>query len=464
MNIKYILFLIFTLVLFLLSCSENKSALDGLDGSNKISVTVSPKITKTKAGESMVFTAQLHNNPRGTQFERKWSVEPSDLGEVESHGKLTVTGLGKGLVICRVYDQNNNYVSADTAYVYSELITSLEKDIWVNDLTSHIDGYGMFAAGSASGNLFKSDNQGISWEEIDTVPSNYHLINIARSHVNPDILMATYGDSNSSVTNIHTTGILLSHDNGNSWTEVTHPAVISSNDVFYGFNGLVFDNQDKIYVLSSVNTQSGGIQLHVSSDFGNTWQTYFFSNSVSTQPGLYMKPENPSDIFIPTKNGGGYYTTNGGSTWNSWPESATDKLYDLSDDGILYGKNYIGSTTNSDQHFVYSSDNATTWQTLFVIKPEDNFSMRNAHTLDSDIIAVLKLGLWSNSTNKVRFTTDRGTSWHQVVLEKSSNGIPVELSLIDYDNESITFLMVFRSLYTSSKRSEIRKYQIFYNI
>lgn len=65
----------------------------------KLKVTVSPESASLKVGENISFAANISGNVNAVP---SWSVAPSRIGIIDQNGLFTATGLGWGLVICKV--------------------------------------------------------------------------------------------------------------------------------------------------------------------------------------------------------------------------------------------------------------------------------------------------------------------------------------------------------------------------
>ncbi|WP_454783236.1 InlB B-repeat-containing protein [Legionella sp. WA2022007384] len=155
---------------------------------------------------------------------------------------------------------------------------------------------GIVYAGTASGSVYFSIKNGLTWTATPTVPSPGNTVN--GIFVTPTTLYVGSADGK----------VYYSTNNGTFWSATTAPGTSAVNSVSVTTTA-------KIYV----GTQEG--KVYYSNDKGTTWV------STATNPGtgainsIFLTP---STIYIGSDDGNVYYSINNGATWNriSGPESS----------------------------------------------------------------------------------------------------------------------------------------------
>ncbi|KTD01282.1 hypothetical protein OQJ19_01270 [Fluoribacter gormanii] len=147
---------------------------------------------------------------------------------------------------------------------------------------------GIVYAGTASGSVYFSINNGLTWAATPTVPSPGNTVN--GIFVTPSTLYVASADGK----------VYYSTNNGTFWSATTAPGTSAVNSVSV-------TTTSKIYV----GTQEGTV--YHSSDKGTTWV------STATNPGngavnsIFLTP---STIYAGSADGNVYYSINDGVTWN----------------------------------------------------------------------------------------------------------------------------------------------------
>lgn len=193
--------------------------------------------------------------------------------------------------------------------------------------------------GTASGGLWKTDNEATSWQPIfDQYPSaTIGDVTVAPS--NPNIVWAGTGEANIFRSSQAGIGVFKSTDAGKTWQHMgladtsTIPRIVIHPT-----------NPDVVYVAASGHEWTNNAERGVfkSSDGGTTWQKVLFENVKAGPIDLAMDPSDPNTLYasvwqrirlkwndprnFPDYEGSGIYkSTDAGHTWapinNGLPEA-----------------------------------------------------------------------------------------------------------------------------------------------
>jgi len=200
--------------------------------------------------------------------------------------------------------------------------------------------YTIYAA-TATGGVWRTDNEGISWDPIfDEAPST-SIGDVTLAPSNPDIVWIGTGEANIFRSSMAGCGVYKSTDAGDTWKHMglagTHtiPRIVihpTSPDVVYvASSGHEWTSNDERGVYKSV-------------DGGKTWHKVFFVNDETGVIDLVMHPKNPDILWAATwqrvrkrwndpRNEPGYdgsgiwKTTNGGKSWSPINEGLPNPEY-----------------------------------------------------------------------------------------------------------------------------------------
>ncbi len=182
-------------------------------------------------------------------------------------------------------------------------------------------------AGSASGGLWRSDNQGTTWTPIFDDQDSASIGAVAVDPLNSDVIWVATGEANPRNSQSVGTGIYKSVDGGQSWqrlglekSEHLHRILIHPR------------RTDTVYVCATGPTWSDGEQrgVYKSSDGGQSWNRVLYVNQSTGCADLVMDPVNPDKLmaalwdhrrtpwdFRSGGPGSGLHVTyDGGATWS----------------------------------------------------------------------------------------------------------------------------------------------------
>jgi photosystem II stability/assembly factor-like uncharacterized protein len=184
----------------------------------------------------------------------------------------------------------------------------------------------MFVA-SGSGGLWKTVNNGTTWECIFENENTMSIGDIAVDQDDPDIIWVGTGEANNQRSVLYGDGIYKTTDGGKTWKNV-------GLEKTQHIGRIVIDptNSNIVYVAASGNLYSFNEErgLYKTSDGGETWEKVLY---ISPQVGVIdvvLDPQNPSTIYAATYerlrrawdfDGAGpgsaiHKSTDGGKSWN----------------------------------------------------------------------------------------------------------------------------------------------------
>jgi len=182
--------------------------------------------------------------------------------------------------------------------------------------------------------VLKTTNGGTSWTLNGTSLFGTRSSSISRIVVNPF--------NTSQVFASYSSGIAVSNDAGVTWAKVSTSSGLPNSNSFVA-DDLVMDsstNPIKLYTVGRSGFGGTGYGVYKSSDGGTTWaaQTNGLPAAASNfryRSRMAIAPSNPNVVYLVTINSsyklyssgtynGGYWTTDGGATWNSMVAMTAD--------------------------------------------------------------------------------------------------------------------------------------------
>lgn len=239
--------------------------------------------------------------------------------------------------------------------LFSTTINIYSQNQWVqtSNLSSGTDyvrtithnGTGTIIASSWFVGLFRTTNEGVSWQQTSySGPRVFHL------ECSPSGDFYALANSTSSST-IH-----RSTDGGSTWSQVYN---VSSPNNFASGGGMIFS--DSGYILAAMSYTHGptigdvACRVVKSTDGGASWSFFRLING-----GGFVNDieEGPNGIFYGATSLAGVITsTNGGWTWSQTSFAPYTASIEVSDDAVFIGS---GSFSNDSKVFK-SSDNGVSW-------------------------------------------------------------------------------------------------------
>ncbi|NOY38542.1 MAG: hypothetical protein GXO83_13330 [Chlorobi bacterium] len=194
-------------------------------------------------------------------------------------------------------------------------------------------------AGTASGGVWKTNNEGTTWEPVFRQAASTSTGDIALDPSNPEILWVGTGEANIFRSSQSGAGIYLTRDGGETWQ---HKGLENTGTIAR----IVVHPQDgnTVYVAASGHEWTPNKERGVfkTTDGGATWKKVLYIDELTGAIDLVMDPSNPEVLYAATwqrirkkwndprneekyKGSGIYKTTDGGKTWipvnNGLPEA-----------------------------------------------------------------------------------------------------------------------------------------------
>jgi Abnormal spindle-like microcephaly-assoc'd, ASPM-SPD-2-Hydin len=204
------------------------------------------------------------------------------------------------------------------------------------------DSHGVIVAGTASGGVWLSTNNGTSFAPIfDNEPTMAIGAVALDTTTSPSTIYVATGEGNGSLDSMYGQGIFKSSNNGSSWTSLgaagqfDHASFTSlaldttttpgTPRIFAGAtNGLSASESDA----AIFETEAGDTGLWFSANGGTTWTQYPAStfnncevvsgvNSPCPADDIKIDPSNPQNVYVAIDSDNIYYSSNGGSTFTA---------------------------------------------------------------------------------------------------------------------------------------------------
>ena len=149
-------------------------------------------------------------------------------------------------------------------------------------------------ASLGSGGLWKTVNNGHSWEAIFDFEKSYSIGDIAVAPSNPNIVWVGTGEANSSRSTYWGDGMYKSTDAGKTWKNMGLPES-------HHIARIVIhpSNPDVLYVaaLGHLYSENPDRGLYKTSDGGQTWQKVLFVDNRTGCADVVMNPQNPNVLY-----------------------------------------------------------------------------------------------------------------------------------------------------------------------
>ena len=200
------------------------------------------------------------------------------------------------------------------------------------------ENYTIYVA-SASGGVWKTENEGTSWEPIFDQAASASIGDIALDPSNPDVLWVGTGEANIFRSSQSGSGIYKTTDKGKTWSHMGLENSLTISRII-----VHPQNSNVVWVAVSGNewTPNKERGIYKTTDGGITWKKILYVNELTGANDLVIHPTNPDILYATTwqrirkkwndpRNEAGYdgsgiwKTTNGGEDWspvnNGLPEA-----------------------------------------------------------------------------------------------------------------------------------------------
>ena len=266
---------------------------------------------------SLIFTITLFGN---TQFKDKKSLDTYLMKRINlnpTKGEDRINFFKNKLL----FSENSIFKKLKWENIGPSIQGGRITDIEVDPVNK----YTIYVA-SASGGIFKSVDNGISWKPIFDREPTLTIGDMAIDPKNPEVIWVGTGESNSSRSSYAGLGVFKSTDGGDTWNYMglgeTHH-----------IGRIVVDPKDSntVYVaaIGHLYTHNSDRGLYKTTDGGKTWKKILYVNDKTGCIDVAIDPKNHKRIyavmwerdrrawnFVESGNGSGLYKSeDGGKTW-----------------------------------------------------------------------------------------------------------------------------------------------------
>ncbi len=205
----------------------------------------------------------------------------------------------------------------------------------ITDIDVPAGGKFTFFAATASGGIWKTENEGTTWECVFEHAPSTSIGDIAISPTNPEIIWAGLGEANIFRSSYSGTGMYKSADGGKTWK---HTGLTDSQHI--GRIVIHPENPDIVYVAASGHEYSYNEDrgVYKTIDGGKTWKKILYINEKTGAFDLVMDPSDTEILYAtmwdrirhawndpkPGDNDGIHKTTDGGKTWKKLTKGLPD--------------------------------------------------------------------------------------------------------------------------------------------
>ena len=246
------------------------------------------------------------------------------------------------------------------------------------DVEGHPDRPGLIVAAAASGGVFKSTDDGETWQAIFADQATACMGDVAIAPSNPDVIWVGTGEANILRSTMAGTGVYKSTDGGKSFqhmglTATQHVTRIRIHPT----------NPNIVYVASAGHeynfTPDRGV--YKTTNGGKTWSKVFYRDEKTAVIDLVMDPKDPETLYagtaqrlrkkwndpIASPESGIYKTSDGGKTWkpltNGLPDFAKGECERVGLDVCASQPNVVVAVIFRNGAEVFrSEDGGETWK------------------------------------------------------------------------------------------------------
>jgi hypothetical protein len=184
----------------------------------------------------------------------------------------------------------------------------------------------------ASGGIFKTVNNGITFEPIFDEQGALGLGDIALSQSDPNILYAGTGEKNSSRSSYAGTGVYRTSDAGKTWK---HLGLAGTHHI----SRIIIHPQDNntvwVAAIGSLYTNNMDRGVFKSTDGGVSWKKTLFVNDSTGIIDLAINPKNPNQLWASA-----WERTR--KAWNFKGNGTASAIYASADGGVTWQKSVTG--------------------------------------------------------------------------------------------------------------------------
>jgi photosystem II stability/assembly factor-like uncharacterized protein len=206
----------------------------------------------------------------------------------------------------------------------------------IADIAMHPDNRGIWYVAVGSGNVWKTENAGTTWETIFDNEGSYSIGAITLDPNNPDTIWVGTGENVSGRHVGYGDGVYRSRDSGKTWENL---GLKSSEHI--GMIRVHPENPDIVYVAAQGPLWSAGGDrgLYKTSDGGENWEKILGGGDYTGVSEVHMDPRDPAVLYAVTwqrlrtvaalMDGGPetgiHKSTDGGKTWRELSEGLPEE-------------------------------------------------------------------------------------------------------------------------------------------
>ncbi len=164
----------------------------------------------------------------------------------------------------------------------------------ITDIEMPAGSYSTIYIGAASGGLFKTTNNGSTWENVFIGSATLPVGDIAIDPNNTDVIWAGTGEANASSQSVRGDGIYKSTDGGVTWQNMG-----LDHSAYFGRIIVDYSNSNKVFaaVCGNLYTPDGNRGIYRTLDGGITWQKVLFINDSVSGIEIVQHPTNPNILY-----------------------------------------------------------------------------------------------------------------------------------------------------------------------
>lgn len=336
----------------------------------------------------------------------------------------------------------------------------------ISDIEIHPDAPATVYVGAASGGIFKTEDEGSTWQHIFSDVPTIGIGDIAIDPNNPNILYAGTGESNASSNTFLGSGIYKSDDAGENWEYIG-----LENSAYIGRLIVDYCNSSRIWAaacgnLFSKNPHRG---IYRTSDGGTNWEQILFLTDSTSGIDIVQHPAHPDTLYAAMwerfrgldyrrsygNSSGIWKTVDGGDTWEeltfglptgsdvgriglSISESNPDVLYAIYDKSDYSCEVYktvdggdtwtMGGTAISGIHNTFGwyfgqirvdpqNENRVFAMGLDFYRSEDgaaSWIYNGDMHVDHHALEFTEAKIWCGNDGGLYFSSNSGSSWNKV--------------------------------------------------
>ncbi len=300
-------------------------------------------------------------------------------------------------------------------------------------IVSSLTGCANSSSGTATGGVFKSVDEGRTFEPNNVIDENTSLSrsNVFDVAINPV-------ESNIIYAGTERDDIYVSYNGAQSWKSLNSKLTNISSIIINPFN-------TQILYVSGLYQNRGSVVKSV--DGGETWERVYVEPKDGTNvTAMVISPTNGEIIYIGTSGGTIAQTINGGKIWKNLynaEKRVNDLLIDASDVNTLYA-------LVDRQDIFRSRDNGAIFESIKDLEREKEIENSYEGTVYSMTVSPSVSGVLVIGTDKGVFrSNDYGQSWNSVDVIASTIGIPIHAIEINPHNVDQLVYAAAKAVYTS---------------